>query len=633
MRGEARAATCAAARRRTSSAYIARVVAALPRLREALAATRARRARGARRRPARRASASSAARRPSGGEARRRSATRRRRGRRRGDGDEEVVGSHESSRRNGRRERPEVAPPVRSVGHDRRRLAHRRRSCSCSPCSAGRRGSSPARWRSSASRVGAWLGHAGRPARAAPTGAQLAVGAGVRPGRRAARGRGASRSASRGSARACAARAALARADAPSTACSARVLTACVGLGVAWVLGALALANGGDARREVQRSAILQQLNTVAAAVGRRCSNALARLDPFPRIDGPGGATCAPPRGGDRARPAACRRRAAQRGEDPRHRVRARRRGLGLGGRRRARGHQRARRRGPERHARAAARPRARRSTRTAVAFDPRNDIAVLRVAGPAGAPALPLAADAEAGHLGGDPRLPGQRARTTCAPGGSGDDARGDHPGRLRARAGAALDRRRCAARCAPATPAGRWSTATGAWSTTVFAATTTRPARRLRRARTRSCARRCSGRARSDGRVDRALRRADPVATLRRPWARRSSSPRSRPSGATSRGRCPGAFPSTRATSSPTTHVVTWAVGHLVQLAEPDEYDAKYKKWRMADLPIVPDRFKLVVRDERSRKQMTVITQACSSATTSTRSSTPATPAARAS
>ncbi len=56
---------------------------------------------------------------------------------------------------------------------------------------------------------------------------------------------------------------------------------------------------------------------------------------------------------------------------------------------------------------------------------------------------------------------------------------------------------------------------------------------------------------------------------------------------------------------------HVVTWAVGHLVQLAEPDEYDAKYKSWRMADLPIVPDKFKLVVRDERSRKQMTVVTK----------------------
>jgi DNA topoisomerase-3 len=48
---------------------------------------------------------------------------------------------------------------------------------------------------------------------------------------------------------------------------------------------------------------------------------------------------------------------------------------------------------------------------------------------------------------------------------------------------------------------------------------------------------------------------------------------------------------------------------VGHLVQLAEPDEYDDRFKKWRMADLPIVPDRFKLVIRDERSKKQMNVI------------------------
>lgn len=56
---------------------------------------------------------------------------------------------------------------------------------------------------------------------------------------------------------------------------------------------------------------------------------------------------------------------------------------------------------------------------------------------------------------------------------------------------------------------------------------------------------------------------------------------------------------------------HVITWAVGHLVQLAEPDEYDEKFKKWRMADLPIVPKRFKLVVRDERSQKQMSVVRQ----------------------
>ena len=53
----------------------------------------------------------------------------------------------------------------------------------------------------------------------------------------------------------------------------------------------------------------------------------------------------------------------------------------------------------------------------------------------------------------------------------------------------------------------------------------------------------------------------------------------------------------------------IVTWAVGHLIQLAQPEEYDDKYKKWRMADLPIVPARFRLEIRDERSRKQWQVV------------------------
>jgi DNA topoisomerase-3 len=71
------------------------------------------------------------------------------------------------------------------------------------------------------------------------------------------------------------------------------------------------------------------------------------------------------------------------------------------------------------------------------------------------------------------------------------------------------------------------------------------------------------------------------------------------------------PGAFQKHEGYLETDEHIMTWAVGHLVQLAEPDEYDPKYKKWRMADLPIVPDRFKLVVRDERSKKQMSVITK----------------------
>ncbi|MEA2167532.1 MAG: topoisomerase [Solirubrobacteraceae bacterium] len=71
------------------------------------------------------------------------------------------------------------------------------------------------------------------------------------------------------------------------------------------------------------------------------------------------------------------------------------------------------------------------------------------------------------------------------------------------------------------------------------------------------------------------------------------------------------PGAFQKQEGYLESDSHVVTWAVGHLVQLADPEEYGAQFKKWRMADLPIVPDKFKLVVRDERSKKQMAVITK----------------------
>jgi DNA topoisomerase-3 len=72
---------------------------------------------------------------------------------------------------------------------------------------------------------------------------------------------------------------------------------------------------------------------------------------------------------------------------------------------------------------------------------------------------------------------------------------------------------------------------------------------------------------------------------------------------------GVLPGAFMKHEGYLEGPEHVVTWAVGHLVQLADPDEYDDRFKKWRMADLPIVPEQFKLVVRDERSKKQMNVV------------------------
>ena len=54
---------------------------------------------------------------------------------------------------------------------------------------------------------------------------------------------------------------------------------------------------------------------------------------------------------------------------------------------------------------------------------------------------------------------------------------------------------------------------------------------------------------------------------------------------------------------------HVVTWAVGHLVELQEPEDYDERFKKWRMADLPILPEAFGLKPRDAKSKKQLNLI------------------------
>ncbi len=54
---------------------------------------------------------------------------------------------------------------------------------------------------------------------------------------------------------------------------------------------------------------------------------------------------------------------------------------------------------------------------------------------------------------------------------------------------------------------------------------------------------------------------------------------------------------------------YVITWAIGHLVGLAEPDQYDPRLKKWRFADLPILPDEFKLVPNDDKAAKQLRAI------------------------
>ena len=53
---------------------------------------------------------------------------------------------------------------------------------------------------------------------------------------------------------------------------------------------------------------------------------------------------------------------------------------------------------------------------------------------------------------------------------------------------------------------------------------------------------------------------------------------------------------------------YTVTWALGHLVTLCEPDEIDEKYKKWRREDLPILPDHLPTKVIG-KTKKQFSVV------------------------
>ena len=53
---------------------------------------------------------------------------------------------------------------------------------------------------------------------------------------------------------------------------------------------------------------------------------------------------------------------------------------------------------------------------------------------------------------------------------------------------------------------------------------------------------------------------------------------------------------------------YVITWAVGHLVSLCEPDEMDENYKKWRMETLPMLPEHIPTKVLP-KTKKQFTVI------------------------
>jgi uncharacterized membrane protein required for colicin V production len=177
------------------------------------------------------------------------------------------------------------------------------------------------------------------------------------------------------------------------------VLSGIVGLGFAWVVGAVALQAPGatDLRRAVQRSEVLSRLNDVLPP--RRVLNALARFDPLPGLAGPSPNVGRPPSRAAVVRDPQVRAAAASVVQ-----VRGTACGLGVTGSGWIAGDGlvvtnahvvagqddtgvRVAGRGPVLDARA-------------VAFDPRNDVAVLRVAG-LSAPRLRLAGDPAPGRTG----------------------------------------------------------------------------------------------------------------------------------------------------------------------------------------------------------------------------------------
>lgn len=56
---------------------------------------------------------------------------------------------------------------------------------------------------------------------------------------------------------------------------------------------------------------------------------------------------------------------------------------------------------------------------------------------------------------------------------------------------------------------------------------------------------------------------------------------------------------------------YIVTWGLGHLVTLADPEDYDKKYKEWKMEDLPMMPETFRLEVIKQTARQYQAVKAQ----------------------
>ena len=53
----------------------------------------------------------------------------------------------------------------------------------------------------------------------------------------------------------------------------------------------------------------------------------------------------------------------------------------------------------------------------------------------------------------------------------------------------------------------------------------------------------------------------------------------------------------------------VVSWCIGHLLEMLPPDAYDGRYKRWSLNDLPILPQQWRLQAKPS-TRKQLQILT-----------------------
>ena len=56
---------------------------------------------------------------------------------------------------------------------------------------------------------------------------------------------------------------------------------------------------------------------------------------------------------------------------------------------------------------------------------------------------------------------------------------------------------------------------------------------------------------------------------------------------------------------------YIVTWGLGHLVTLADPEDYDGKFKEWKMEHLPMMPSPFRLEVIKQTAKQYRAVKNQ----------------------